>query len=269
MSLPDVHERFLDGLLPRTRSDPRIVGVAAGGSIANGVPDEYSDIDLVLAIEDDEFDEVMRGRLALIAAWSPLVAGFTGEHVGEPRLIISLMGPQALHVDFKFVRLTDFATRVDGLRVLWERDGRLSAALAATPPAPPRLDLQWIEDRFWVWIHYGATKLARGELLEAIGFIAFLRETVFGPLIQHRHGKLLQGVRRLEAIDPDAAARLEATLCGSDRGEVGKALLACVELYRQWTDDVDVAFDRNHDAAGLATRYLNEVVGRIRPGAAE
>ncbi|MFI9488443.1 nucleotidyltransferase domain-containing protein [Promicromonospora sp. NPDC052451] len=268
MPLPDVHERFLDGLLPRVRSDSRIVGVAAGGSVANGVPDEYSDVDLVLAVEDDAFDQVMRERLALIEAWSPLVAGFTGEHVGEPRLIITLMGPEALHVDFKFVRYTDFTSRVDELQVLWERDGRLSTALAATSPSPPRLDLQWIDDRFWVWIHYGATKLARGELFEAIGFISYLRETVFGPLIQYRHGKLLQGVRRLETTDPDAARALEATVCGRDTGEIGRALLACVDLYDQWTDGIDIAFHRNDAAARLATQYLDQVVGRLGSGPA-
>ncbi|MER7057532.1 MULTISPECIES: hypothetical protein [unclassified Streptomyces] len=33
-------------------------------------------------------------------------------------------------------------------------------------------DLQWIEDRFWIWVHYGATKLGRGELFEVNGFLA-------------------------------------------------------------------------------------------------
>jgi predicted nucleotidyltransferase len=260
MPLPDLHGRFLNDVLPRIEGDSRIVGVAAGGSIANGAPDHYSDVDLVVAVDDGSFNELMSERLALINSWVPLVAGFTGEHVGEPRLIITLIGPELLHVDFKFVRLSDVAVRVDALTVLWERDGRLSAALLAHPPAPPKLDLQWIEDRFWVWIHYGATKLARGELFEAIGFISYLRETVFGPLIQHRHGRLLQGVRRLETTDPRAASQLEATLCGHDRGEVGRALVACVELYRLWTTDVGIAFDRNRKAETLAVQFLREVV---------
>src|SRR5690606_29682005 len=113
-----------------------------------------------------------------------------------------------LHVDFKFVGIGDFGTRVDGLHPLWEREGRLSAILADRPARPPRLDLQWIEDRFWVWVHYGATKIARGELFEALGFLSFIRETVLGPLIQHEQGVLLQGTRRLESLAPERAEAL-------------------------------------------------------------
>ncbi|WP_433604628.1 hypothetical protein [Prescottella agglutinans] len=246
------------------KEDLRIVGVAVAGSIANGRPDAHSDVDLVLAIEDDDFTSVSLDRIVLIRSWAPLVAGFTGEHVGEPRVIIALVGPPLLHVDFKFVRISDFATRVDDLRVLWERDGRLTAALSQHPPVPPQFDFQWIEDRFWVWVHYGATKIARGELFEAIGFLASLRETVLGPLISYRAGSLLQGVRKLEVIAPDAASDLQATLCGYDRREAGRALLACVELYRRWTEEADVAFDRNHDAETLAVEFLQNLLDQLQ-----
>jgi hypothetical protein len=259
MGLPPLHRRFVDELIPRIRTDSRIVGVAAGGSLANGTPDEYSDVDLVLAVEDADFDEVMAQRQALIASWAPVVAGFTGEHVGEPRLIITLVGPPLLHVDVKFVRIADAGARVDDLRVLWERDGRLTAALAAAPPAPPQLDLQWIEDRFWVWVHYGATKLARGELFEVVDFLAYLRATVFGPLIQHRHGRLIQGVRRVESLDPAAAAELRSTLCGDDPAEVAAALYACVDLYRRWSEASGLPVVRNRTAEALAVEFLHDV----------
>ncbi|MBD0742863.1 hypothetical protein [Streptomyces sp. CBMA152] len=80
------------------------------------------------------------------------MAGFTGEHVGEPLLIITLVGPPLLHVDFKVAR---------------------------------------------------------------------------------RVGELPRGVRHLEFIAPNEARALRATVCGYDRHEAGRALLACVELYRR------------------------------------
>ena len=46
----------------------------------------------------------------------------------------------------------------------------------------PTPDLQWMEDRFWVWVHYGALKIGRGELFETIDFISFLRQNVIGSL---------------------------------------------------------------------------------------
>ena len=60
----------------------------------------------------------------------PLLACFTGEHVGEPRLLIALYGPPLLHVDLKFVAERDLDVRVEDGRVLWQRDGALDRALA-------------------------------------------------------------------------------------------------------------------------------------------
>ncbi|MET8570356.1 nucleotidyltransferase domain-containing protein [Streptomyces sp. NPDC004783] len=261
MDAPSPHTRFLHAVLPRIRSDVRMTGVAVAGSLAGGTPDEYSDVDLVVVVDDEAFDAVMRERLALIASWAPLVAGFTGEHVGEPRLIVTLVGPPLLHVDFTFVRVRDFAERVDDPAVVWDRDGRLAEALAQRPPAAAPFDLQWIEDRFWVWVHYGATKLGRGELFEVVGFLAYLRETVLGPLAARRAGAAPRGVRHLETVAPDEARDLRATLCGHDRGDAGRALLAAVELYRRWRDDAGAVLDHHDEAEKLAVRYLHDVLG--------
>src|SRR5712692_6602221 len=64
-------------------------------------------------------------------------------------------------------RSPNVTTRVEDPVVLWERDGRLTSALQRGMPAYPQPDLQWIEDRIWVWVHYAATKIAC-ELRETI-----------------------------------------------------------------------------------------------------
>ena len=135
----------------------------------------------------------MSERFALIDAWATVVIGFTGEHVCEPRLVITLVGPPLLHVDFKFVCVSDFAERDEKPVILWDRDGSLAHTRSGPPPARAPLDLQWIEDRFWVWVHYGATKLGRGELFEVVSFLNYLREAVLAPLITHRMGAPARG----------------------------------------------------------------------------
>ena len=59
----------------------------------------------------------------------PLLASFTGEHVGEPLLLICLYGPPLIHVDLKFVALHDLEHRVEDGIVVWER--RLRSRLAS------------------------------------------------------------------------------------------------------------------------------------------
>jgi predicted nucleotidyltransferase len=264
MDVPSLHSRFLDDVLPRIRQDARMAGVAISGSLAAGRPDVYSDVDLIVVVDDEAHDAVMRERLALIGSWTSLVAGFTGEHVGEPRLIITLVGPPLLHVDFKFVRASDFAERTEDPEVLWERDGLLADALAQRPPAAPVFDPQWIEDRFWIWVHYGATKLGRGELFETIGFLTYLRETVLGPLAARRVGAIPRGVRHLETIAPDEARSLQATLCGYDRADAGRAILATVDLYRRWSEADGAVVERRRNAEKLAVQYLHDVVDQGR-----
>ncbi|MEV7867767.1 hypothetical protein AB0P17_17040 [Streptomyces sp. NPDC088124] len=60
------------------------------------------------------------------------------------------------------------------------------------------------------------------------------------------------------------ARDLQATLCGYDRHEAGRALLATVDLYRRWSDAGGTAVERRHHAETLAVRYLHDVVAQGR-----
>ena len=253
MRIPERQQEFLDRVLPRIAADERVTAVALSGSLAHGSPDAYSDVDLVLAVPDEHHAAVMADRLALIATWTDLVVGFTGEHVGEPRLIVTLVGPPLLHVDFTFLPESRFAEVAGRLRPLHGADVVPAAVAAAQEPA---FDAQWIEDRFWVWIHYGATKLARGELFEVLDTLAALRSLVLGPLASVRAGAEPRGVRRLESVATGDAVALRATVAGYDRREAAEALLASVALYRRWRLEGII---RRTEAEDLAVAFLREV----------
>lgn len=42
----------------------------------------------------------------------------------------------------------------------------LAKVIKKYPSKYPGLDFQWIEDRFWIWVHYAALKIGRGEYLK-------------------------------------------------------------------------------------------------------
>jgi hypothetical protein len=236
-------------------TDPRIAGVAAGGSWLTAM-DEFSDLDLVVAVYPEHEDSVRGDRIAIANRLGPLLAAFTGEHVGEPRLIICLYGPPLLHVDLKFVALGDLAERVEDPAILWQRDGALDRALAGSRAAYPQPDRQWIEDRFWVWIHYAALKIGRGELFEVLDTLGFLRGRVFGPLLLARAGSQPSGVRRIEKLAPDSIAALRETVAAYDRADCGRALTAAVALYRELREGHPVA--RRVAAEHEAVRFLDQ-----------
>ena len=257
---------FLAVALPKLHADPRVVGVAAGGSFVEGPMDEYSDLDLVIAIEPDSVAAVMAERRQIAASLGTLLAAFTGEHVGEPRVLICLYGPPLLHVDLKFVSVADASDRVENPVILWEREGRLSASQQDRPARYPEPDLQWIEDRFWVWVHYAAARIGRGELFVAHDFLAFLRQQVLGPLLLSAAGARPDGVRRLESEAAPQAARLQLTLASYSRAACLDALEQAALLYRELRDGrADEIAELRQDAQQASMRYLQAIRASIAP----
>jgi predicted nucleotidyltransferase len=254
-----VAERFLDGLLAACRADVRILGVTLAGSAATGQMDEFSDVDTVIVSIDESHAELLADAPEFAASLGPLLAAFTGEHVGEPRLLIALYGPPLLHVDLKFVGLSDLAVRVEDGVVAWERDGVVSAALAGSAAVWPAPGPQWIEDRFWVWVHYCAAKIGRGELFECIDGLAFIRGLALGPLLARRAGQRQQGVRRLERFAPDEVPALAATIGDHSVAGCAEALRAAIELYRRLREP---GLELRGAAEEASVAYLDEVASR-------
>lgn len=237
-------------------ADPRILGIAAGGSFLTNTMDAFSDLDLVVAVDPAHADAVMAERRRIASTLGPLLSAFTGEHVGEPRLLVCLYDlPPLLHVDLKFVALPDLAARVEDPAVLWERDGLMTRALATGVARYPEPDPQWIEDRFWIWVHYGAVKIGRGELFEAIDLLSALRAIVLGPLILREAGGRAAGVRRIETTAPARAEALTRTVAVHDAADCRRALQACAELYRSLRSP---AVRPNAAAEAAACRFLDE-----------
>jgi hypothetical protein len=88
MDLPRSLRAVLDRLVEVARADPRIVGITVGGSGATGTTDAWSDLDTVIVCRDAAAATAVQADCpGLAARLGPLVSAFTGEHVGEPRLL--------------------------------------------------------------------------------------------------------------------------------------------------------------------------------------
>jgi hypothetical protein len=263
-TLADAPRALLRELVAGIRRTPGIVGLAAGGSFRSDRMDEYSDLDLVVVVETSASDGIRGRRQALAAALGPLLVSFTGEHVGEPRLLVCLYGPPLVHVDLKFVAPDELASRVEDPIVLWDRDGRVRSALASGTAAYPAPDPQWIEDRFWIWVHYAASKIGRGELFEALDSTAFLRGQVLGPLALKEASAQPTGVRHVERDAPARARQMQETVARYDARDLVSSLRAAVALYRELRDRAGFeALQRRSEAEAAALDYLDAVARRL------
>lgn len=212
--------------------DKDVIGLAAGGSFISGDMDEFSDLDLILVTKN----KIAGNREQMISyakLFGDFISGFTGEHVGEPRVLICLYDDPLLHVDIKFLVLSEFDQRVEDPVILFERDQELTKIITSTKAEWPATDFQWIEDRFWTWVHYFALKLGRGELLEAYDGLSFLRMVVLSPLAQIKNKKLPRGVRKVEVdLNPADLENLKITIAKYDFDSVFRALENAISMYR-------------------------------------
>lgn len=228
-----MQQQFINKALSVIRADDSIIGLAIGGSWLTNELDEYSDLDLTLVTKEKVSDE--KGiMLCYASSFGKLLSGFTGEHVGEPRLLICLYDDPLLHVDIKFLTLPEFYSRVENPVILHDTGSQLKDVLSKSEASYPHPDHQWIEDRFWIWIHYATLKIGRGELFEALDFLSFIRMVVLGPLLQVKNDELPRGVRKLEMnLDAGDLNKLKLTAASYEQVSIIAAVETAIELYRE------------------------------------
>lgn len=226
-----IYKRFTDYAVSILKLDVSVIGLAVGGSWLTREMDDFSDLDLILVTKEKVHGKY--GMLKYAERLGPLLTAFTGEHVGEPRLLICLYNDPLLHVDIKFLTIDELSLRVENPYILHDTDQKLYNLLQRTEARFPFPDYQWIEDRFWTWIHYALLKIGRGEYFEALGFLGFLRMTVLGPLLHVKNGHLPRGVRKVETLlaTSDVAA-LSSTIAELNRLSLISAIEQVVLIYR-------------------------------------
>ena len=240
--------------------DLSIEGLAVAGSWLTQELDEFSDLDLVL-ITNEKVGGDKEKMMAYANKFGNLLNAFTGEHVGEPRLLICLYSNPLLHVDIKFITADELKTRVENPVLLFDRTGHLQQIIDSTSYQFPQPDHQWIEDRFWTWVHYALLKIGRGEYMEAHDFLAFLRMVVFGPLLHIKNNNLPKGVRKVETtIAAEDFNQLQQTLAVNNKASLLAALQNAVQLYRSLRKEL---FTTNttlqHQTEEAVMKYFEEM----------
>jgi len=255
--LQSVLDAFLANAVKVCGTDPRISAILAGGSMATHTTDGFSDLDLVIVCREGDYDALMANRREFACGLGRLLAAFTGEHVGEPRLLICLYGEPLLHVDLKFVTPDSLVWRVENPLVAMDKDGLATSAMnrgrAEWPSRPP----EWFEDRFWIWMHYGACKIARGELFEAVAHLSFVCGAVLGPMIARNEDHRQRGVRQVEFESPRYVEALAGTIPRYDRADCWRALNAAIALYEELRD-VRPPANRNDATECAVKAYIGE-----------
>ncbi|MBS1513321.1 MAG: nucleotidyltransferase domain-containing protein [Bacteroidetes bacterium] len=220
------------------QQDKSVIGLAAAGSWITDEIDQYSDLDLVL-VTKNKIGGNKQKMLQYANSFGKLLSAFTGEHVGEPRLLICMYDKPLLHVDIKFVTAEEFHDRVEDPVVLFERGKKLTDIIHATEAEWPLPDYQWIEDRIWTWVHYVSVKIARGEYFECIDGFNFLRANVLAPLLHIKNRNQPRGLRKVETkLAPGDLENLKITIAQYNAQSIIDVLENIITIYRELRDEL-------------------------------
>ena len=255
-----IFHSFINNAIAVLQESPDMIGLAVAGSWITNETDAFSDLDLVLVSTTKIADDSNQMK-AIANQLGTVLSAFTGEHVGEPRLLICLYDKPLLHVDIKFLTPDKFHHRVENPVVVWERNNQLTAIIEDTQSVWPYPDYQWIEDRFWVWIHYATLKIGRGELFEAFDFLGFLRMVVLGPLLHIKNGNQPRGVRKVETkLATEDFEALTKTTSKLNAQDLVTALWKTIEVYENLrTYLFDSTVEQKDEAAKAVKMYLKEI----------
>lgn len=227
-----IQKDFANKVVEIIKDDGSVIGLAVAGSWITDEMDEYSDLDLVLITKEKVAGDKKK-MLEYANRFGDLLSAFTGEHIGEPRLLICMYNDPLLHVDIKFLTLPELKERVENPVVLFERGKKLSGIIDSTKAEWPQPDFQWIEDRFWTWVHYTATKIGRGEYFDVLNALEYIRMNVLSPLLQEKNKKKMRGMRKVETqLNAADLENLKITVAQYNRPSLVKSLDNTVSIYR-------------------------------------
>ncbi|MCB9207844.1 MAG: aminoglycoside 6-adenylyltransferase [Ignavibacteriales bacterium] len=259
-----MHKEFVETVIEKIKQDENALGLAIGGSWITNDIDEFSDIDFVLVTKNKIAPDKEK-MIKFVEQFGNLLNAFTGEHVGEKRLLVCLFDNPLLHVDVKFITTDEFHERVENPIVVWERENILTEIINNSEPKFPYPDFQWIEDRFWIWVHYVSTKLGRGELFEMLDGLNFLNTNVIAPLLQIKNGNLPKGFRRFEKlICANDLLRMKNALPSYDRNSLIKSFEEIISFYKDLRNELftnHIKFQTRTEKRSL--EYFEQIKKRI------
>jgi len=207
-------------LLERARSDGRVTGAAITGSAAHGAADRWSDVDLLLGVDDPG------GVGAVLTDWTAFACDHLGavhhfDPTGGGATYRAFLLDDGLEVDLGFVPAAGFGPLGDGA----------FSVVFGSPTArggDHRPDPDHLVGLAWHHVLHARTSIDRGLPWRAEHWISAVRDLVLtlGCVRAGVPSAYAKGADQLPAAD---LSRLEASLVSSlDPGELARALRAAV-----------------------------------------
>ncbi|HEX3812672.1 MAG TPA: nucleotidyltransferase domain-containing protein [Mycobacteriales bacterium] len=248
--LPATYHRLLDKVLATVEPDDRIRALWLSGSLARGVADAGSDLDLLIAVRDDALPEFVDGWQEWLATITPTIVARPLPHA--PGSFYSTTVDCA-RLDVVIESVRDLAGSAHRTRlVVLDRDGLDSTVPQPKPPAQPdpeRMDFL-VEEYFRQLAIFPAAVVAREDWLLGIEGVHNARLMLYQLFVEANQPLPAMGVKqwtsKLTAAQRDVLQGLPAV--APTRDSVIAAMHATVEAFAHAGREALVAAGRTWPA---------------------
>jgi hypothetical protein len=248
------------------KEDKGFLGMAIGGSWIDNKLDQFSDLDLYL-IMDNALVLSFEEKKEIQHKWGNLLTFYINGHDENVTVSLYDFAPDLLHVDCKWIYLEGFQKRVENPSIIFEKDRLLSNCIRDFPSEGYELpNFELNEMRFWSWMHYIFSKIGRGEIIEAYGYLCEVRNCCVGPMVLHKNALTPRRMRHAEHL-PEADLKLirKSIPINCDAKNCFDATIYMIELYKYTRDSlVNNSFVKNYAAEIACLRYAENIKNIIR-----
>ncbi|GAB3742941.1 aminoglycoside 6-adenylyltransferase [Microlunatus parietis] len=207
--LPEPYHRHFARILEVVESDRRIRGLWLSGSLARGTADAGSDLDLVLAVADEEFDAFVEGWRDWLARITPTLVA---KAIPNSKLVFYALAEDICRIDAVIEPVSKVATSGHRTRVaVIDRDGLHATLPAAEPgPGPDLTKINLLIEEFWrIQSIFPAMINDRKDLLCALSGVQASGTMLYDLFVETNQPLPPMGVKQFAArLQPDQSAVL-------------------------------------------------------------
>ena len=261
--LPQHHQIILDRFVAACQTDERVAAAFLGGSYAQGINDEYSDLDLYLITTDEGYDDFFAHREAFLRQLGDLMFSEDFQEYGFD--LITFLFAAGIEGELGLGRASHF-THIHGgpYRVLLDKLGCLSGVVFPWREPAQNEQIETLRRLVsWFWhdlSHHFITPLARGQLWSAYGALEELRLSCVNlARLRHNFQAATEGYEKVEqALPVEVLAPLEATCCPRERGAMLQAAHLLAQFYQELAPSLaqDYGIPYSTDLARIVSERL-------------
>lgn len=179
------------------------IGIVVQGSIATNMLDEYSDIDLLIVLDDiEKLHQSISGLEPYLLNKYRILASFTANHINRENLFVFYLkkSKMILKLDIQIEKDLLFDCEQSNKYLIIRDSYNIKKSVVEIKEI---IDYNILYKKFSVWLWYIFYLIERGEYFQAARSIDFSRENALLPIIRHINGlSNFDGHRRIELLLP-------------------------------------------------------------------